>query len=461
MWVHVANSICARGEVKSPACVRHSVFWEQHSVIPRIPPSPQLLGVPALRHTDQQRRSILLCDGTLQQTQSLFCGRISTRDLGPSPRSVVTAVWISRVPMMTLRSLGVLPPGLRKASKRLSRQSHKEVLLCGAIWFVLWSPLAPSCEIFTGYSLCVFQVESLEMQCSKENLQVDVFPLCVLVMKAFRGSQPEKVQDNKNLFVQCFVAGAMAILHGNGELDECDQFTLSRMLSDLHFSQAFGEVMVVIQRENQLKSPLAYLEEFVKDLDADEVLREWNIKETSEPSEELGSRLLDFFFILRVRVGVRDALWTCFIFLVFVAMYDETLCRKDPCVLAGILADFAGRAILKDGSVIQTLFQESFAGIGSCGGPYASVLNRAFQTCQDPKTHPWLHEKFAGLWNPNVQAFKEAAKVRPLRTNALPQRKRQRIDESSPLTESEPQVRVHIGSQYVESKDIPGGYLTW
>lgn len=305
--------------------------------------------------------------------------------------------------------------------------------------------------------MCVFQVEILEMQCSEENVQIDVFPLCVLVMKAFRDSQPEKVSDNKNLFIQCFVAVAMAILHGNGELDECDQFTLSRMLSDLHFSQAFDEVMVIIQRENKFKSPLAYLEDFVNNLDADKVLREWNIKETSEPSEELGPRLLCFFFTLRVRVGERDALWTCLTFLVFVAMYDETLCRRDPCVLAGILVEFAGNAILKDSSVIQ----ESFAGIGSCGGPYASVLNRAFQTCQDPKTHPWLHERFAGLWNPNVQAFEEAAKVRPLRTNALPPRKRQRTDESSPLTESEPQVRVHIGSQYVDNKNIPGGYLTW
>ena len=269
-----------------------------------------------------------------------------------------------------------------------------------------------------------------------------VFPACVQVMDKFRESEPQKIEKEPSLYIPCVVCIGI-IQDSIWEPDSLDQEALAELIPSPQFEKALDLAMAVIKPHLPLRTPLEYLVRFMRDLDKHELLRDQWIKEGPVSSEELESRLLWFFVAVRSRFGDPDAFLACFLLPMNVSVYDETLCRKDPLDLAGLLAEFVVRAIFRRDSAIQDHLKTCFPVIGSRDSDMLQ-LKEAFRMCEDRVTHPQLHRKFPAYW--------ECDSVTPFGApvDIVPERKKQRTGKQTD--------RIVIA--YPDS-DTTGILITW
>ena len=306
--------------------------------------------------------------------------------------------------------------------------------------------------VFHEFLFVYLQVESLMEKCHEASVGSEgIFMVSVQVMFAFLRLEPKKVESNPSLYLQACVGVAMSLVGVDAE----DKRTLTEFFLHRGFPEAFDDIEDAIRQNLPLKSPLTEFEEFLGVLDEHKLLEDQWVKKPVECSGELESRLSRFFGSVRKCYGEVDALWKCFLVLASIAMFSETLAKVNPCTLGKTLARFAVRTIFKADAPVHVILQSTFTQSDSDGSGIVPILRDAYRICQERSTHERLHQKFRAFWCPDDNYFmREPA-------HTAPPRKRQRVDESTSVTESEHTECPRITTLEPEDIGMPSIFCTW
>ena len=224
-----------------------------------------------------------------------------------------------------------------------------------------------------------------------------IFMVSVQVMYAFLPLEPKKVESNPSLYVQACVGVAMSLVG----LDAEDQRTLAEMTLLPQFTEVFCRIGDAVRPRVSFESQLIEFEVFLGVLDEHGVLEDQWVKKPVECSGELEFRLCWFFWTVRDCYGGVDALWACFLLLMSLALFHETLASVDPCVLAKTLTRFAVRTIFKADAPVHVILQSTFTRSDAESSGIVPILRDAYRICQERSTHERLHQKFRAFWCPN------------------------------------------------------------